>query len=111
MAQVNVTVNGRQYSIGCNDGEEEHIAYLADYVDNRLKELVDSVGQVGEARLLLMTALLVADDLATAYDEAEAMRGQLDGLRADGAKVSGAAPRLAGLARRLEEVAARLQTP
>jgi len=108
---VNVTVNGRQYSIGCNDGEEDHITYLADFVDNRLKELVNGVGQVGEARLLLMTALLVADDLATAYDEAEAMRGQLDGLRADGEKVAGTAPRLAGIARRLEAVAARLQTP
>jgi len=111
VSQVNVTVNGRQYSVGCQDGEEEHIAYLAEYVDNRMRELAGSVGQVGETRLLLMTALLVADDLATAYDEAEAMKGELEGLRGDAAKARRASPRLGDIARRLEAVAARLATP
>jgi cell division protein ZapA len=109
MAQVNVTVNGRQYSVGCNDGEEEHIAYLAEYVDKRVSELSQTVGQVGEARLLLMTALLVADDLATAYDDAEAMRGRLEDVKDDADKVMKVAPRLGAMARRLDAVAAKLK--
>ena len=109
MGQVSVTVNGRSYTIGCDDGEEDHIRYLADYVDNRVQELVGSAGQVGEARLLLMAALTVADDLATAYDEIEAVRAELG--KAQGAP--GAGPEksstLESLARRLEDIAVRLE--
>jgi cell division protein ZapA len=109
MAQVNVTVNGRQYSVGCNDGEEDHIAYLAEYVDKRVGELSQALGQVGEARLMLMAALLVADDLATAYDEAEALRGKLDELTGEADKVMKVAPRLGAMARRLDQMAAKLK--
>jgi cell division protein ZapA len=113
VAQVNLTVNGRQYSVGCNDGEEDHVNYLAEYVDTRMKDLIRSVGQVGEARLLLMTALLVADDLASASDDAEELRASIRQLEGDGEKAGQvahlAAPRIADAARRLEAVAARLR--
>jgi len=109
MGQVTVTVNGRSYVIGCDDGEEEHIRYLADYVDNRVQELVGSAGQVGEARLLLMAALTVADDLATAYDEIESVRTDLNKAQAAPAASPGRADQLEILARRLEDIAVRLE--
>jgi len=67
MPQVDVSINGRRYSIACDDGEQDHLKQLAQYVDGRVKELVSSVGQVGDQRLLVMTSLLVADELAEAY--------------------------------------------
>jgi len=62
MAAVNVVVNGRNYSIACNDGEEDHLRALARVVDGKLTELVQMVGQIGDQRLLLMAALLLADE-------------------------------------------------
>ena len=67
MPQVDVTINGRHYQIACDDGQEEHLSRLAGYVDDRVQELVAAVGQVGDTRLLVMTSLLVADELSEAY--------------------------------------------
>src|SRR3546814_3163206 len=57
MGQVNVTVNNRLYSVGCDDGEEAPVQRLSQVLDGRMRELAALVGQVGEARLMLMTAL------------------------------------------------------
>ena len=78
MAQVSVIINGRKYQVACDDGQEAHLSRLADYVDKRVGELVAAVGQVGDARLLVMATLLVADELSDAYAELEV-------LKADGA--------------------------
>ena len=48
MAQVDVTINNRAYRIACDDGQEEHLTRLGDYVDGRVQELVSAVGQVGD---------------------------------------------------------------
>ena len=61
MPLVNVTVNDRTYTIACDEGEEEHLRELAAHVDSKVKELIESVGQAGEQRLLLMAALVIAD--------------------------------------------------
>ncbi len=67
MAQVEISINGRNYQIACDDGQETHLAQLGEYVDRRVKELVAAVGQVGDSRLLVMVALLIADELAETY--------------------------------------------
>lgn len=66
MADVDVLVNGHSYSMACNDGEEAELRALAARVDGKLQTVVRMVGQIGEQRLLLMTAMLIADDLAGA---------------------------------------------
>lgn len=63
MGQVTVTVNGRTYRLQCGDGEERRLIELATHVGNRIDGLAAEFGQVGDDRLLLMTALLVADEL------------------------------------------------
>jgi cell division protein ZapA len=62
MPLVNVMVNNKAYTIACDDGEEEHLRQLAAIVDGKTKELLSSVGNVGDTRLLLMAALLIADE-------------------------------------------------
>jgi cell division protein ZapA len=71
MGQVAITVNGRSYRFECGDGEEARLKELAAYVKSRMDGLTREHGNVGEERLLLMTALLIADDLwdATSGDQ------------------------------------------
>ena len=58
---VTIRLNGTPYQIGCGAGEEEHVARLGSEVEDILQQLVSSVGQIGEARLLAMVALILAD--------------------------------------------------
>ena len=64
MAEVTITLNGRTYRLECGDGEEEHLLSLSDMIGNRLDGLKKQFGQVGDDRLLLMTALMIADELS-----------------------------------------------
>jgi cell division protein ZapA len=63
MAQVTVRINGYAYTIGCQDGEEQHLLTMADDVDKRIDSIRAAAGQSGESRMLVMAALLLADDL------------------------------------------------
>jgi cell division protein ZapA len=110
MGQVNVTVNNRLYSIGCDDGEEAQVQRLSQVLDGRVRELAALVGQVGEARLLLMTALTLADDLEGVQAEIAAMKAELATLREQQKSAEGGADALVGLAQRLEDIAARLES-
>lgn len=102
MPQVTVTVNGREHLIGCGDGEEDRVRELAAYVDKRAGELVQAGTRVPDARLMLMTALVIADDLAQAYDDIDAAR--------DNSPMSATPdPRLRDLAERLEKLAEGLE--
>ena len=74
MSKITVMVNGRKYEIACDDGQEAHLTRLAQYVDRRVDELIAAVGQVGDARLLLMASLLVADELSEVYTELDSLR-------------------------------------
>ena len=67
MSEVEVAINGRNYQIACDDGQEAHLAQLGEYVDRRVKELVTAVGQVGDSRLLVMASLMIADELAETF--------------------------------------------
>ena len=68
MSQSVVTIrsNGHPYQIGCGAGEEDHVANLGTEVESIMQSLVGSVGQIGEARLLAMVALILADRASTA---------------------------------------------
>jgi cell division protein ZapA len=78
MAQVTITINGRPYPMSCDDGEEEHVRELAQFIDGQVQNLVQDIGQVGEARLLLMAAMLISDELAKSYEERDALKAELD---------------------------------
>jgi cell division protein ZapA len=116
MPLVNITANQRTYAIACDPGEEEHLLKLAAHVDAKLRQLLQSAGQAGEARLLLMAALLIADDYFECLAELEkrgemmeslsSARDQAEARTAD--TEQRAAGTLESAAGRIEEVAARL---
>lgn len=63
MGQVQVTINGRAYRLDCADGQEHRLKELAGYVNEKVEQLVQNFGQAGDVRLLLMAALMTADEL------------------------------------------------
>jgi cell division protein ZapA len=63
---VTIRLNGHPYQIGCGAGEEDDVANFGAEVESIMQSLVDSVGQIGEARLLAMVALILADRASTA---------------------------------------------
>ena len=99
MAQVRIEVGGRAYDIACRDGEEERLRLLGRLVDARATDAIRAVGRGNEPRELLLTALLLADEL----DE---MRGAQATARleedARTAALERCAERLEALAERME---------
>ena len=116
MPLVNVMVNNRAYTIACDDGEEPHLKELAAHVDEKAREVLASVGQVGDARMLLMAALLIADEHHDLVAKVAAGGAAAQGSSEDMQKLhlkaeqteSQAADALESAAKRLEDIAARL---
>lgn len=77
MAQASITLNGRIYRLTCGEGEEARLRQLSDLVREKLEALVAEFGQVGEDRLLLMSALLIADDMLEARSRVAALEASL----------------------------------
>lgn len=110
---VTVSVGGQNHTIGCGPGEEARVTELAEYLDSRAAELTASGAQPSYNRLLLMTALMIADDLANALDDVDRAREQV-AAETEGAAPTATAPvdraRLASIAERLEAYADRLES-
>jgi cell division protein ZapA len=107
MGQVNIEVNGRPYIIGCEDGQERRLAELASQVDAQVREVARDVGPLGETRLVLMGAVVMADELADLKAQVEALRARLAEARAEQGRAELAAvAALDSAAARIEQLAA-----
>ena len=71
MAEVDITINGRSYRISCKDGEEERIKSLSSLINNQVQKLSDKIGQLGEARMILLASLVLLDKSDEVEKEAE----------------------------------------
>ena len=71
MAEVDITINGRSYRISCKDGEEERIKSLATLINNQVQKLSEKIGQLGEARMILLASLVLLDKSDEVEKEAE----------------------------------------
>ncbi len=111
MGQVAVTMNAHNYKLNCDDGEEERIARLAAFVDERAAELTGSVGGMSDMRLMVMTNLVTADRLFDAEAEIERLRAQLAQAKKSAAAEADATvgPLVENIARRIDDIADRLE--
>ncbi len=109
MAQVTVTINDRRYNVACDDGQEAHLSRLGAYIDRRVSELVAAVGQIGDAKLLVMVSLLIADELSDAYAEMETMKSGGKGAAAAAAAEVRLGESLEKLSERIESIAESLE--
>jgi cell division protein ZapA len=106
MPQINVTINGRAYAVQCDPGEEHRIRDLARMVDGKANAFTDQSLRAGEARILVLAALVLADELAEANDALRRLNARAAASADDPALADG----IERLARRIEVVASRLET-
>lgn len=115
MAHVTVKINGYAYTVGCEDGQEQHLQAMAGQVEKRIDSIKALGGNSGEARLLVLASLLMADEI---HD----LRAELDAARRTPRREAPAEPSsprpdpeltraLSRLAARAEEIAADLEHP
>jgi len=107
MAQVTIRINGYTYMVGCEDGQEDHLGRMAADIEQRINSVRAIGGQSGEARLLMLAALLLADelhDLRTNQDKVKDSTESASTAKADGERRA----RLRRVAARAEEIAADL---
>ena len=119
MAQVAVKINGYVYTVGCEDGQEAHLQAMVEQVERRITSIKALGGPNGEARLLVLASLLMADEL----HDLGALNAQAKHAATTGAATPGEAPlvpapgdpeaaeRLRRLADRAEEIASGLEHP
>jgi cell division protein ZapA len=81
MAHVSVTINGRQYRMACDDGQEHHLARLAHDLDRRIASLRGTFGEIGDARLTIMAALMLIDELSDQRQRLHRIEIELAGLQ------------------------------
>jgi len=118
MTQVTVTINGRQFRMACEEGEEPRLARLAQDLDERITRLRGRFGEIGDTRLTVMAALTLADEIAEVKDKLARLEPELAALQdlrvqaaerasatqaAVSAALNSAAERIEGITRRLNE--------
>jgi cell division protein ZapA len=81
MSHVNVTLNGRQYRMACEEGQEARLLKLAENLESRIQSLRGKFGEIGDARLTVMAALTVCDELLDANNRIRDLEEELDALR------------------------------
>lgn len=116
MGQVSVTINNRQYRMACEDGQEDHLARLAQELDERISGLRADFGEIGDMRLTVMAALIVADELTEQGQRIRRLEDELAALQdarmlaADRAKMTESAIAAAfnSAAERIEKLAKAL---
>lgn len=81
MATVNTTINGRQFRLACEDGQEEHLQSLAAGIEQRINELRGKFGEIGDTRLTVMAALMVADELSEVTKRVRRLEEELTALQ------------------------------
>lgn len=81
MSHINVTINGRQYRMACEEGQENRLLRLAESLEARVASLRGKFGEIGDQRLTVMAALTVADELMDAGQRIRALEEELAALR------------------------------
>lgn len=111
MGQITVAVNNRSYVVACEDGQEAHVQSLAGYLDRQAQEMARSVGQVGEGRLLLLSALVVADELSNVLKELDDLKSVVESqTQTQQMQQMATEERLQVLERRIQDLVAQLET-
>jgi len=81
MSHINVTINGRQYRMGCEEGQELRLLKLAETLEQRITNLRGKFGEIGDARLTVMAALTVCDELLDAGQHVRKLEEEVESLR------------------------------
>lgn len=108
MSQVEIHVNGRDYRITCEDGQEDRLQHLSAYFDRHVTALSAELGQIGDARLMLLAALTVCDELFETKNRVADLQDA--GAPIDSETMGGASRAVEAAASRVREMADRLES-
>lgn len=119
MSSINVTINGKQYRMACEPGQEDQLASLANDFDARITTIRDRFGEVGDARITVMAALMVGDELRDARRTVARLEAQVASLQEARASAADRASRteaavvnaLDAASERIERMALALSRP
>ncbi|MBR0793904.1 cell division protein ZapA [Bradyrhizobium jicamae] len=81
MSHINVTINGRQYRMACEEGQEVRLLKLAENLESRVESLRGKFGEIGDARLTVMAALTACDELLDAGARIRSLEEEVEQLR------------------------------
>ena len=81
MSHINVTINGRQYRMACEEGQETRLVRLAETLESKVESLRGKFGEIGDQRLTVMAALTACDELLDANARLEKLEQELASLR------------------------------
>jgi len=110
MAEINITINGRTFGISCEDGQEQRVVDLGRYVDGRLKEIARAGAASSESHLLVLTTLMLSDEIFDLRNEVQALGGQINQSQANQNDEEEVANAIGMLAERIERIAHRIQS-
>ena len=80
MAQVSISINGKSYLLGCEDGGEAQLRALAGLVDERVRRVAADAAPLGETRLILIAALMLAEEVSDAKVQVARLQTAHDSL-------------------------------
>jgi cell division protein ZapA len=112
MGEVNISIHGKPYGIACDDGQEQRVLHMGKYVDQRLRDIAVAGAATNESHLLVLTALVMADEI---HELREALRymvpanGKVQPQRVTEDEERQIVDALDYLAKRIESVTTRLQ--
>lgn len=108
MSHVEIRINNREYRVTCEEGQEDRLQKLAAFLDKRVTAMAPELSQIGEARLMLLAALTVCDELFEARERVEELEGASETL--DDETIGGASRAVDAAAKRVSEIAAKLDS-
>ena len=80
MANVNIRFNNKDYLLSCDDGQEENLKELAKHLDSKYNELKKNLGNIGESKLLLITAIKMVDDYFALNKKVDSKKNEFEKL-------------------------------
>ncbi len=80
MANVSIKFNGKEFLLSCEDGQEEHLEELLIQINQKFNELKNDLGNLGENKLLLITAVKVMDEYHETKKKVEIKKNELKEL-------------------------------
>lgn len=98
MPQVILNVNGNPYQLACNEGEEDQLQALGGVISDKVQDIVQAMGHIGDAKLILMAALLLLDEAksitAQSSQLAQNSQANADAIKAAAAKIENIADQI-----------------
>lgn len=110
MGEVNITISGKNYGISCQDGQEKRVSDLGNYVSERLKSVAGAGAATSENHLLVLTALMLSDEIFDLRENVGARTQQLQGAQANENNEEEVAQAIDQLADRIDQIAQRIQS-